>query len=442
LFYYFSLFKHNYQRKQKRKEMTSEFYEFEEEGKDNTARRKLFTTFIGMVTRDAWDKGKMSLMNIDYEQNRHFAGFRKSAGIWYDNGEKMKCWDRRLVLWFRAENGWYLPFFDTDGNIITYEGRRLEEAAVCTLEVVLRNTASYSIGFLLVPMYKGKQEPCITTAGSWMVIGYFPFPKGAPGSVKRVTGCVTDNQKIISLLLAHQPKHDKSSIRDEARDGDLKPSRSVTAHKRMCNNTLYTSHNNKRRLTEREEKDKKQKFEVKTECYEPEKMFEATTTTTTSTVSSSSITATWDPWDKDSNVKNEKEDYSFSYDKYGKDSMNDDYDELLINPCNDNFSMFSDDLSYKKTTNNAFTDECSMACEDEKKGEDDNSYNTGSSDELFESSHLLDNWHFSSIGNDMMFDDSEQSLNTNNCCFTDLPNDFYNTLYPKQDHPSFFGYMP
>jgi len=117
-------------------------------------------------------------------------------------------------------------------------GKPLSEAAVCTLEVVLRNTASYSIGFLLIPKYKRHQEECISKASSWIVLAYFPFPKGPAGSIRKVECCETNQEKVKALLLDNMPQRSDSG-RVSAREGDSKPSLScVSAVKRTSNNPI------------------------------------------------------------------------------------------------------------------------------------------------------------------------------------------------------------
>ena len=182
--------------------MTSEHTVFEKGGKDQAARRTLFTTFINLV-EPKWD-GDSSLISID----NHQFGFRKSAGIWYGEGDKYICWDRRLVFWMRAGREGFLPFYDVKGEIVTDDdGQPLHEAAVCTLEVVLRNQALYSIGFLLLPKYKKNQVESIDRASSWRVIGFFPFPNPAPGTaISRVSDCVVDPAKVKEVLLANLPE--------------------------------------------------------------------------------------------------------------------------------------------------------------------------------------------------------------------------------------------
>lgn len=157
--------------------------------------------------RDGYD----DLFNVGQEM----IDFKKSAGIWYSLGEgKRRFWDRRLVLWMRADKGKYLEFYDTNGNLVTYKGKRLQEAAVCTLEVVLRNMANYSIGFLLQPIYKKHEVECISDASSWMVIGYFPFPDCPEFStVSRVKGCVTDEKRIMKIL-QDNPSSRKNKTKD------------------------------------------------------------------------------------------------------------------------------------------------------------------------------------------------------------------------------------
>jgi len=425
--------------------MTSEFYEFEEEGRDNTARRKLFGSFIGLVAREEWCDGmKSSQLNIDLEQNRHFAGFRKSAGIWYNTGDKMKCWDRRLVLWLRAQSGSYLPFFDENGDVVTVQGKKLEEAAVCTLEVVLRNTASYTVGFLLVPRYKRNQEPCISTASSWSVIGYFPYPAGAPGTIKRVTDCVTDYDKVKAMLLAHLPSHDKSSARDSMRDGDLKPSLSVTAHKRTCNAPSFNQ--NKRRLIQRENEENMEiviipKADSKVEKREPEKRSSEVWENEMCTKSCSSSILNKDGfvdvWSKDQN-----------------EPVKDDGKKEVFFPCDpviEDDQMFSEDYSCCNPPT-SYGDSSSLLCEDEK---EDDTYNTGYSDDMED--RLLDGWHISScdggialpyspLSGVMMNEPDYQcgsplfTGSNSNSVFMDVPNGIRDSLYPNQDTPSVYGF--
>jgi len=187
--------------------MSSEYFVFDKNGKDQTARRALFSAFVHMVVPDQGVEGDKLLMKTEEQ----LFGFRKSAGVWYSNGAKSVSWDRRLVLWMRAGDLGYLPFYDESGHLMTVRGRPLKEAAVCTLEVVLRNQALYSTGFLLQPKYKKNQEECISEASSWSVIAYFPFPYAASGSVvTRVDGCVTDPTRIREMLEAHLPPKSKA----------------------------------------------------------------------------------------------------------------------------------------------------------------------------------------------------------------------------------------
>jgi len=186
--------------------MSSSISQLEEGGKDKFARRALFTTFCDLVAPEKWSlRDKNEMMNI--EDGCQFAGFKKSAGIWYRLDKKDECWDRRLVLWIKSQNGSHLPFFDTNGELVTFKGKPLREAGICTLEVVLRNTACYTVGFLLAPKYKPRQDELINKASSWIVIGYFPFPDSTDGPIKMVDNCVTDPQKITELLLAHKNRH-------------------------------------------------------------------------------------------------------------------------------------------------------------------------------------------------------------------------------------------
>ena len=245
--------------------MSSEYYVFQNGGKDNAARRALFGTFIGLVAPE-FSEGEEATKNIDFEQDRHFAGFRKSAGIWYRADKHDTCWDRRLVLWMRARSGCFLPFYDTENRLVTFDGKPLTEAAVCTLEVVLRNTASYSIGFLLLPKYKRRQTECISKASSWMVVGYFPFPAGPAGSIKRIDNCELDQDKIISLLLANSPQRNESSSRVSPRDGDFKPS-SVNVCKRTSNNPTFESLK-KRRIVNLSSVSHKEEKTIKTDYLE------------------------------------------------------------------------------------------------------------------------------------------------------------------------------
>jgi len=254
--------------------MSSEYYVFQNGGKDNAARRALFGTFIGLVAPE-FSEGEEATKNIDFEQDRHFAGFRKSAGIWYRSDKRDICWDRRLVLWMRARSGCFLPFYDTEHRLVTFDGKPLAEAAVCTLEVVLRNTASYSIGFLLLPKYKRRQTECISKASSWIVVGYFPFPDGPAGSIKRIDNCELDQEKIISLLLANSPQRNESSSRVSPRDGDFKPSSSVNVCKRTSNNPTFESLKKRRvvnlsSVSHKEEKSIKTDYlEEPSKCLEP-----------------------------------------------------------------------------------------------------------------------------------------------------------------------------
>jgi len=183
---------------------------FEEGGKDKFARRALFTTFCNLVAPEKKWSGCKIDMNIHDEE---FAGFRKSAGIWYHGEKKDVCWDRRLVLWIKARAGSYLPFFDCSGNLVTNQGMPLVEAGLCTLEVVLRNSATYTIGFLLTPKYKPHQDERIEKASSWIVIGYFPFPDSSDGPIRSVEGCVTDQRKIVDLLLANKLRHSNTACK-------------------------------------------------------------------------------------------------------------------------------------------------------------------------------------------------------------------------------------
>lgn len=175
--------------------MTSEHFVFDKGGKDQTARRALFSTFVNLFLPDWSEDG-----DCDCSIEDHMCGFRKSAGIWYQNGNKIKSWDRRLVFWMRAGRIGYLPFYEPNGELVTAYGHPLTEAAICTLEVVLRNQAMYTVGFLLIPKYKKNQVQCISEASSWLVIAFFPFPKSSGLPILRIDGCVTDERRIWDIL--------------------------------------------------------------------------------------------------------------------------------------------------------------------------------------------------------------------------------------------------
>jgi len=140
---------------------------------------------------------------------------------------------------------------------VTVQGKPLVEAGVCTLEVVLRNTATYTIGFLLVPKYKPYQIQRIEKASSWMVIGYFPFPDNTDDPIRMVENCVTDQKKITDLLLANKVRSGKeatatataTSTPDD--DSFNKSSPSVVVSKRTCDIVLRNQ--NKRRNIEQSE---------------------------------------------------------------------------------------------------------------------------------------------------------------------------------------------
>jgi len=144
----------------------------------------------------------------------------------------------------------------------------LEEAAVCTLEVVLRNTAAYTTGFLLLPKYKRRSsERLISKASSWVVIGYFPFPSDSEGPVTRIEKCETDREKIQAFLLAHKAQKSEASSRVAAMDGDFKPTSSVVATKRIYK--LPYVNQNKRRNIELEPSCEGKKKELRTEMESP-----------------------------------------------------------------------------------------------------------------------------------------------------------------------------
>lgn len=185
--------------------------------KDRAARRTLKRTFINMAV-PLWSErdGMEDLFDVGQD----LIDFKKSSGIWYRSAGEDKFWDRRLVLWIRdytSKKG--LQFIDTRGNPVLYNGEPLREAGICTLEIVLRNQASYSIGFLLQPKNEGES---LEEASSWRIIAYFPFPRcDANCFIPCIKDCVTDEYEIKKLLLAN-PRKGKSKGKGKGKGKEKK----------------------------------------------------------------------------------------------------------------------------------------------------------------------------------------------------------------------------
>lgn len=176
---------------------------FLSEGKDLAARRTLYLGFAHLVRRCPRDKDHAEGAESDTDGTY---GFRKSGGVWFINETLNFCWDRRLVMWMKAPKDSILPFYGPDNRPLVFNGEALTEAAVCPLELVLRSTALFTQGFLLHPVYRRGQEKHIAEAKSWRIIAFFKFPS-IEHPQNKVSGCVTDQKAILSLLENNQRSH-------------------------------------------------------------------------------------------------------------------------------------------------------------------------------------------------------------------------------------------
>ena len=179
-------------------------------GRDQAARRTLFAALSGLVTvppayggRTVLGAADMCVLeeSADGREARPLTGFHKSAGVWTQEEGGEVFWKRRLVLWLRAPTGCVLPFYGEDGALLTVDGRPLTTAGVCTLEAVLRGTARFKVGFVVLPKDgpRGPRgaQPSFDKSSSWVVVASFDFP-AAP--VRSITGCVTDAAELRRTL--------------------------------------------------------------------------------------------------------------------------------------------------------------------------------------------------------------------------------------------------
>ena len=179
-------------------------------GRDQAARRTLFAALSGLVTvppayggRTVLGAADMCVLeeSADGREARPLTGFHKSAGVWTQEVGGEGVWKRRLVLWLRAPTGCVLPFYGEDGALLTVDGRPLTTAGVCTLEAVLRGTARFKVGFVVLPKDgpRGPRgaQPSFDKSSSWVVVASFDFP-AAP--VRSITGCVTDAAELRRTL--------------------------------------------------------------------------------------------------------------------------------------------------------------------------------------------------------------------------------------------------
>lgn len=179
-------------------------------GRDQAARRTLFAALSGLVMvppayggRTVLGAADMCVLeeSADGREARPLTGFHKSAGVWTREEGGEVFWKRRLVLWLRAPTGCVLPFYGEDGALLTVDGRPLKTAGVCTLEAVLRGTARFKVGFVVLPKDgpRGPRgaQPSFDKSSSWVVVASFDFP-AAP--VRSITGCVTDAAELRRTL--------------------------------------------------------------------------------------------------------------------------------------------------------------------------------------------------------------------------------------------------
>ena len=176
---------------------------FLSEGKDLAARRTLYLGFAHLIRRCPRDKDRAD--GAESETDGTY-GFRKSGGVWFINETLNFCWDRRLVMWMKAPKDSFLPFYGSDNRPLLFNGEALTEAAVCPLELVLRSTALFTQGFLLHPVYRRGQQEHIAEAKSWRIIAFFKFPS-IEHPQNKVSGCITDQKAILSLLENNQRSH-------------------------------------------------------------------------------------------------------------------------------------------------------------------------------------------------------------------------------------------